>query len=92
MELLGLSPEDSDRFISQIRHDKKGRYEPNLSVKLPFRYNKFETDIYSEREGVPNLLHIQSFSEVQCDIYLDKIWKMNDKFFAKWKVKCVHVL
>ncbi len=78
--------------MSQIRRDKKGKYEPNLSVKLPFRYNKFETDIYTEREGVPNLLQIPSFANIQCDIYLDKIWKMNEKFYGKWKVKCVYLL
>lgn len=92
MKLLGLSETEGQRYMSQIRHDKKGKYEPNLSVKLPFRYNKFETDIYAEREVAPNLLHIPSFSNVQCDIYLDKIWKMNDSFYGKWKVKCIHLL
>ena len=45
MKLLGLTGEEEDRFISQIKRDAKGKYEPNLSVKLPFRYNRFETDI-----------------------------------------------
>ena len=92
MRLLGLSENESELFMSQIRRDKKGKYEPNLSVKLPFRYNKFETDIYSDRDEIPNLLQIPSFAKVQCDIYLDKIWKMNDKFYGKWKVKCVYLM
>ena len=92
MKLLGLHEHEGDRYMSQIKYDKKGKYEPNLSVKLPFRYNKFETDIYSEKEAIPNLLHIPSFSLVQCDIYLDKIWKMNDTFYGKWKVACIHML
>jgi len=29
---------------------------------------------------------------MECDIYLDKIWKMNDKFYAKWKCKVIHLL
>ena len=92
MKLLGLTEHEGDRLMSQIRRDKKGKYEPNLSVKLPFRYNKFETDIYTDREGVPNLLQVPSFANIQCDIYLDKIWKMNEKFYGKWKVKCIHLL
>ena len=34
----------------------------------------------------------QNFTDIQCDIYLDKIWKMNEKFYGKWKVKCIHLL
>ena len=92
MKLLGLNDKEGDRYMSQIRQDKKGKYEPNLSVKIPFRYNKFETDIYSDKEEIPNLLHIPSFTNVQCDIYMDKIWKMNDTFYGKWKVRCIHLL
>ena len=47
MKYLGLSKDDSDRFVSQIYHDKKGMYEPNLNVKIPFQYNQFLTDLYS---------------------------------------------
>ena len=92
MKQLGLNEEDCDRFISQIKHDKKGLYEPNLSVKLPFSYNKFQTDIYSDHSDTVNLFQIQGFTPMQCDIYLDKIWKMNDKFYAKWKCKIIHLL
>ena len=40
MELLGLDEDDSDLFISQIRQDKSGKYDPNLEVKIPFSYNR----------------------------------------------------
>ena len=33
MEYLGLDDDDSDLYISQIRYDKKGRYDPNLLVR-----------------------------------------------------------
>ena len=33
-EFLGLSEDDSDLFISQIKYDKQERYDPNLSVKI----------------------------------------------------------
>ena len=91
MKSLGLDVDEGDRFISQIKQDKHGKYEPNLSVKLPFRYNRFETDIYSDHSSTVNILQIPSFTMIQCDIYLDKIWKMNESFYAKWKVRCIHI-
>ena len=39
-----------------------------------------------------NLFNIQGFTSMQCDIYLDKIWKMNDNFYAKWKCKIIHLV
>ena len=92
MKNLGLEEKDAERFISQIKYDKKGLYEPNLSIKLPFSYNKFQTDIYSDHSSIVNLFQIQSFALMKCDIYLDKIWNMNDKFYAKWKCKIIHLL
>ena len=92
MKSLGLDETDPGRFISQIKYDAKGRYEPNLSVKIPFRYNRFDTDIYSDTIPIVNILSIPSFKMIQCDIYLDKMWKTNDRFCAKWKTKCIHLL
>ena len=92
MKNIGLDETDSDNFISQIKYDKKGIYEPNLSVKIPFHKNSFQTDIYSEESSAVNLFNIQNFTNMQCDIYLDKIWKMNEKFYAKWKCKIIKLL
>ena len=92
MKYLGLDEDDSDRFVSQIKYDKQKKYDPNLSVKIPFHYNQFQTDIYSENTPAVNLFNIQGFTPMQCDIYLDKIWKMNDKFYAKWKCKIIHLV
>jgi len=92
MELLGLSEDTIDLFLSQIRHDKLERYDPNLEVKIPFSYNKFQCDIFSDDyEGV-GIMNISKFCKVQCDIYLDKIWKYNDNYVSKWKVKMIHLL
>ena len=92
MKALGLEDSEAGRFISQIKHDAKGRYEPNLVVKIPFRGTGFDTDIYSDDYPIVNILTIPSFKMIQCDIYLDKIWKTNDRFCAKWKTKCIHLL
>ena len=92
MELLGLSEEDSDLFVTQIRQDKSGKYDPNLEVKLPFSYNRFQCDIYSDTYDGIGIMNISKFSKLQCDIYLDKIWKYNDTYISKWKVKMIHLL
>lgn len=92
MKHLGLTEQDADRFITQIKQDKKGKYEPNLSVKLPFSYNRFQTELYSDYSDTVNLFQIQGFTPMECDIYLDKIWKYNDNYVSKWKVKMIHLL
>ena len=92
MELLGLREDEEDRFISQIKHHKEGKYDPNLQVKLPFSYNRFNTDVYNDDGPVVNIMHIPRFAKMECDIYLDKIWKFNDRFTSKWKVKTIHLV
>jgi len=92
MELLGLNEDESDLFLSQIKHDKHGKYDPNLEVKLPFNYNRFQCDIYSDNSSTINIMNISKFCKLQCDIYLDKIWKYNENYISKWKVKMIHLL
>ena len=92
MELLGLEEGEEDLFISQIKHDKKGKYDPNIQVKVPFSYNRFQCDIYSDEYDAIGIMNISKFCKLQCDIYLDKIWKYNDYYVSKWKVKMIHLL
>ena len=92
MELLGLSEEDSDLFISQIKYDKHKKYDPNLEIKIPFSYNRFQCDIFSDDFSEISIMNISKFCKLQCDIYLDKIWKYNDNYVSKWKVKMIHML
>lgn len=92
MQLIGLEEGEEDLFVSQIKHDKKGKYDPNLQVKLPFSYNKFQCDIYADNYDAVSIMNISKFSKMQCDIYLDKIWKYNDNYVSKWKVHMVHLL
>ena len=92
MKHLGLNEEDSDRFVSQIYQDKKEMYEPNLNVKIPFQYNKFLTDMYSDHSSGVNIFSINKFQKMECDIYIDRIWRMNDKFYMKWKCKIIHLV
>jgi len=92
MKYLGLNEDDADRFVSQIYYDKKEIYEPNLSVKLPFQYNQFLTDLYSDHSSGVNIFSINKFQKMECDLYVDRIWRMNDKFYMKWKCKVIHIV
>jgi len=92
MELLGLGEDDEDDFISQIKYDKQGKYDPNLHMKLPFAYNKFNIEVFNEAGPFTNIMHIPRFAKMRCDIYLDKVWKFNDKFISKWKVKKINLV
>tara|TARA_B100001094_G_C18153359_1_gene784994 strand:- start:1639 stop:2037 length:399 start_codon:yes stop_codon:yes gene_type:complete len=91
MKYLGLTEEESDLYISQIKYDKQERYDPNLSVKVPFQKNRYDIDIHSE-DSESSLTRIYNFSKLKCDIYIDKLWKFNDHFICKWKVKRVVIL
>lgn len=91
MKFLGLTNEDSDLYISQIKFDKQDRYDPNLSVKVPFYGNRYDVDIYSE-DSDSSLTRIYNFTKVRCDIYIDKIWKFNDHFICKWKAKRIVIV
>ena len=39
-----------------------------------------------------NISNINKFSKVKCDIFIDKIWKYNDKYVCKWKVNKNYIL
>ena len=91
MQYIGLDEDDIDLYNSQIYQDKQNKYDPLLTVKIPFIKNKFNVDIYHD-EYTLNVLNINKFSKVKCDIYIDKIWKYNEKYICKWKVKKIYVL
>ena len=29
---------------------------------------------------------------MQCDIYIDKIWKFNDVYYCKWKARKIYLV
>lgn len=91
MQYIGLDENNVDLYNSQIYQDKQNKYDPLLTVKIPFIKNKFNVDIYHD-EYILNVLSINKFSKVKCDIYIDKIWKYNEKYICKWKVKKIYVL
>ena len=88
---IGLTDDNSDLYSSQIQYDKKERYDTTLILKLPFTYNKYDVDIWHDKFPI-TIKGIQKFSNMICDIYIDKIWKYNEKYICKWKVKNIYVL
>ena len=91
MEHIGLTDEDLHLYNTQIYQDKKEKYDPLLSVKIPFIKNKFNVEVYND-DYMLNILNINKFSKLKCDIYIDKIWKYNEKYICKWKVSKIYVL
>ena len=92
MKNLGIDEDNYDKYINQIRYDKERKYDPNLSVKVPFVNNRYDIDIYSDDYSLINIENICNFTKMKCDIYIDKIWKWNDVFTCKWKVKVIHLV
>ena len=92
MKNLGIDEDNYDKYINQIRYDKQRKYDPNLSVKVPFVNNRYDMDIYSDDYSLINIENICNFTKMRCDIYIDKIWKWNDVFTCKWKVKVIHLV
>ena len=91
MEYLGLNENDIELYNSQIRHDSKGKYDPNLIIKVPFSKNKYDIDIHNKDGEECSISNIFKFSKMQCDIYIDKIWKYNERYICKWKVKKIQL-
>ena len=89
---LGITEENAEKYNSQIRYDKDGKYDPNLSVKVPFVNNRYDIDIYSDEYDICNIKNLCNFTKMKCDIYIDKIWKFNEQFICKWKAKVIYLV
>jgi hypothetical protein len=91
MRYLGLSEEETDLYLSQIRYDKKGKYDPTLIVKIPFNnQNRYDVEM-KNKDSDCSISKIYNFSKLQCDIYIDKIWKFNGRYVCKWKASKVYI-
>ena len=92
MRNLGITDKDIDNYGSQIRIDKSGKYEPNLLVKVPFVDNRYAVDVFNDDRDNINIYNINNFVKMQCDIYIDKIWKYNDVYYCKWKSRKIYLV
>ena len=93
MKNLGITDEkDADKYSPQIRYDKQNKYDPNLLVKVPFKNNCYEVDVFSDEHDNINVYNLNNFTKMQCDIYIDKIWKYNEIFYCKWKARKIYLV
>ena len=83
---------EDDLYINQIKYDKNNKYDPNLIVKLPKNKNGFNVDITNKDYDNMSVFNIQKYSKMVCEIYIDKIWKFNDKYICKWKAKKIEII
>jgi len=83
---------EDDLYINQIKYDKNNKYDPNLIVKLPKNKNGFNVDITNKDYDNMSIFNIQKYSKMVCEIYIDKIWKFNDKYICKWKAKKIEII
>ena len=93
MQYLGLTEDTADLYLTQIRQGKEQKYDPNLLIKVPFihKNNSYDVNIKHKDSSVA-VINIFKFSKLKCDIYIDNIWKFNDKYVCKWKVKNILIL
>ena len=64
MKYLGLNEDETDLYLSQIRYDKKGKYDPNLLIKVPWIHNanKYDIDIRTTDSSC-SITNIYKFSK-----------------------------
>ena len=78
---------DPTRFHLEKKNDDQfGLY--NIYVE---DWNNHVTDLYSDFSSAVNIFNIKKFQRMECDIFADKVWRMNDKFYMKWKCKIIHI-
>ena len=86
MKYIGLDEDDCNLYNSQIRQDKDEKYDPYLIVKVPFKDNRYMVDMCDKDSSACSVTNIYNFTDMQCDIFIDKIWKFNEQYVCKWKV------
>ena len=89
---IGLTTKNSNDYISQIKQDETQKYDPHLTIKVPFRYNKYELDIHCSRRSDFGLFDIKFKQLLKCNIYIDTIIKYNEKYICKWKCSYIDVM
>ena len=87
--ILEIDDDDFLKFINSLEFNNKkycnkyATYKSNITsysnnnmliLKVPYRYNKFEVDIKSDRIYLPTIEDIQPGMELKCKMLVSKIW------------------
>jgi len=73
------------KITSSLRKDSK--YDPLLICKLPFKNDKFLCDFIDISGNHINPYSIEKKMSCKCSLIIDKIWKFNNKYYYKLRVK-----
>jgi hypothetical protein len=76
-----------NNLVSNMKYSNK--YDPLLTIKLLQNKNVFTCNAaYKNAKDEPlNILDIKAKQYCLCDIIIDTIWKYNDKYYYKIKLK-----
>ena len=66
--------------------------DKNEGDNIPFVENRYEVEVFNDEHENINIYSINNFVKMQCDIYIDKIWKYNDVFYCKWKARKLYLV
>ena len=92
MAQIGITEETEREYFSQIKQSEEAHYDPYISIKLPFKYNRFEVDIYNKEYSGMSIVDVRHGYMLRCNIYMDKIQKYNGKYICKWKCSYIDVI
>ena len=92
MAYIGLTEKTQNEYISQIKYPEDDKYDPFITIKLPFRYNKFDVDIYNKEYSGMGIMDIRHGNKLRCNIYIDTIQKYNGKYMCKWKCSYIEMI
>ena len=78
-----------DEFLNieintQVRKTKN--FLPLLICKIPYKNNKFFCDAITKTNEFINIFKLKKNDNLECVIYIDKIWRYKNKYHYKWKV------
>lgn len=63
--------DSNNKYKSNLVHNNNKSY---LTLKVPYRYNRFEIDIKSDRIYLPTIENIKPNTNIKCKIILPKLW------------------
>lgn len=82
--------DEAAELISEFKFSDK--YDPTINIKLPTVRDKIVTRVVSKSNSMLSYLDIEKGSKVTCMLLLDSIWKVNNKFYYKWKALEIKIL